>query len=210
MELTLFDKAKQALALAKSTDEVLEVKNRAMAMKLYAKQAHDKSLELDALEIRMRAERRLGEMMRDQPKDHGGGDTSTGVRKTPVQSPIKFAEAGIDKNLAKRARKLAAMPEDKFETMLADEKSILALGVPNSERTISDKEAKPLIPTSSNILFKTRQLKDYIIRCPEILPKDRAEITLILNSILKELGNERRQEETEEHSGSHSGLHIVR
>jgi hypothetical protein len=74
-------------------------------------------LEADAHEIRRRAERKLGEMMAEQPKAKGGGDGSnqhqraTGVRKTLVASPtITLAQAGIDKNLAKAARKAAAIP----------------------------------------------------------------------------------------------------
>src|ERR1700727_2206587 len=37
-------------------------------MRLYAKQAKNKELEADACEIRLRAERRVGRMMAEQPK----------------------------------------------------------------------------------------------------------------------------------------------
>jgi hypothetical protein len=49
------------------------------------------------------AERRLGQMMAAQPKAKGGQpyQKSTGVSDTPVE--ITLAEAGIDKNLAKKA-----------------------------------------------------------------------------------------------------------
>lgn len=71
---------------------------------------------VDAAEIRIRAERRIGELMREQ-KDAGlvakGGQPhqkdSTGSKKNPV-APITLAEVGIDKGLADRARKYAAVP----------------------------------------------------------------------------------------------------
>ena len=75
-------------------------------------------------EIRFRAERHLGEMMAEQKAngelDKGGGNIPgmAGVRKTPALNlPTKptLKQVGIDKNLAKRARKLAAVPTKEFE-----------------------------------------------------------------------------------------------
>ena len=60
------DAACRALAAAVTVDEVKDVRNVAMAMSLYARQAKNKDLEADAFEIRVRAERRLGEMMAEQ------------------------------------------------------------------------------------------------------------------------------------------------
>jgi hypothetical protein len=60
----------------------------------------------------MRAERRLGEMMAEQKATVGlapPGRPKIGVSETPISKPPTLAEAGIDKNLAKKARKLAAL-----------------------------------------------------------------------------------------------------
>jgi hypothetical protein len=79
--------------------------------------------EIDAAEIRFRAERRVGEMMAMQPKNRGGGDGSNQYGRSnrdsqnPSSSTVTLASAGIDKNLAKRARKLAAVPAREFESM---------------------------------------------------------------------------------------------
>lgn len=58
-----YEAACRALAEAKSIDEVKDFRNKAEAMRAYAKQAENKQLETDAAEIRIRATRRLGELM---------------------------------------------------------------------------------------------------------------------------------------------------
>ena len=53
-----------------------------------------------------RAERRLGEMMAEQPRAKGtagAGNPVGGVSKTPPSDVPTLAQQGIDKNLAKRA-----------------------------------------------------------------------------------------------------------
>ncbi|TPN69767.1 hypothetical protein FJ980_32865, partial [Mesorhizobium sp. B1-1-5] len=61
--LVRYDAAVRALAEAKSVDEVKDLRDKAEAMRAYARQAKNKDLEADAAEIRIRAERRLGELI---------------------------------------------------------------------------------------------------------------------------------------------------
>ncbi len=123
--LIRYDAACTALSEAKAVDEAKEIRDVAEAMRAYAHQAKNKQLEIDAAEIRIRAERRIGELMKAQ-KDAGqmatgtqgqlnGKDASGGFVVNPPEKPITLAEAGIDKNLANRARKLAAVPEEEFQ-----------------------------------------------------------------------------------------------
>lgn len=122
-ELVRYDAACRAIADAKSVDEVKGVHDRAEAMRAYARQAKNKELEVDAAEIRMRAERRLGEMITDQKNTVGlnqGGRPKTRAEREQVPEPPTLADAGIDRKLSSRAQKMAAVPDDEYETMLAD------------------------------------------------------------------------------------------
>jgi len=119
--LVKYDAACQAIADARTIDEVKDFRDKADAMRAYARQAKNKGLEVDAAEIRFRAERRLGEMISAQKDTVGlakGGWPTRGAEGEP-QVPT-LSEAGIDKKLSSRAQKLAAVPEDKFEGMLGE------------------------------------------------------------------------------------------
>ncbi len=65
-------------------------------------QAKDKSLEIDANEIRMRAERRLGEMISVLKRTVGlnPGNRLRGSSEEPRDNRPTLAESGIDKNLS--------------------------------------------------------------------------------------------------------------
>jgi hypothetical protein len=120
-----YDAACMAVANARTVDEVQEIASRAEALRAYARQARNRQLEIDAAEIRIRADRRVGELMSGQAHTVGKakGHRFAGGLTTnpPADGPPTLAEAGIDKNQAHRSRSLAAMPKEKFEELL-DEK----------------------------------------------------------------------------------------
>ena len=123
-----YDAACRALAEARNIDEVKELRDKAEAMRAYGRQAKNKTLEIDAAEIRLRAERRLGELIGDQ-KDlsglaaggqYGGRAKIDGSRAEPSIKTPKLTDLGIDKKLSMRAQKIAALPEATFEKELAN------------------------------------------------------------------------------------------
>jgi hypothetical protein len=127
--LTRYDAACQALAVAKTTDEVKDIHDRAEAMRAYARQAKNRQLEVDAAEIRIRAERRLGELIAAQKETVGlnqgaKGSVVTGSIREPVKDDRPtLASAGIGKKLSARAQKLAAVPDAKFEGLMSEWRS---------------------------------------------------------------------------------------
>jgi len=121
--LANYDAACSALAAAVAVDEVKDIRAKAEAVRAYAKQAKNRQMEVDAAEIRIRAERRLGELMSAQGETVGkaAGQLRRGLESNPREptAPPTLAEAGIDKNLAHRARSYAAVPSEKFEELLS-------------------------------------------------------------------------------------------
>ena len=88
--LIKYDSACRALAEASGVDEVKDVLDQALKLKLYAKIAENKQMERDAVAIRVRAERRLGEMMAAQAKTVGKAKRGLGrVSRRPTAGSDK-------------------------------------------------------------------------------------------------------------------------
>ncbi len=128
MQLVKYDAACMAIAECRKVDEVKDIRDKAAAMAAYARQSKNKDLEIDAAEIRLRAERRIGEMIGQQRQDGnlakppGKAKEKDRVFAQPdleTQTPT-LADLGIDKNTADRARKLAAVSADHFEQVLVE------------------------------------------------------------------------------------------
>src|SRR5262245_5894498 len=98
-ELVRYEAARKALAEACSVDEVRNIHDVARQMAAAARVAKNRDLEANAFELRVRAERRLGEMIAAQKATVGlnvGGRPKTGTIAEPVFKPGTLAEAGID------------------------------------------------------------------------------------------------------------------
>jgi len=64
-----FDRARQELALASTVDEVKQIRDQAEAIRQYIKQQKGSfEMQNQAAEIKLRAERRAGEMLREIPR----------------------------------------------------------------------------------------------------------------------------------------------
>jgi N6-adenosine-specific RNA methylase IME4 len=120
--LVRYQQAKAAIAACRSVDEAKDIHDKAEAMRAYALQANDKDLEADAAEIRIRAERRLGELLVEAKK---AGQLRRGPdRRPPICSDseqiarAKLDDAGIGRKLSGRAQKLAAVPKREFDKRL--------------------------------------------------------------------------------------------
>jgi phage N-6-adenine-methyltransferase len=106
-ELTKYDAARYALQQAVEIDEVKDIRDKAQAMAAYARQAKDTAMVEWATEIKVRAERKAGQMLAEM-------DLRKGFNQGSSVLPSE-----ISKTQSSRWQKLAAVSDDKFEAAVA-------------------------------------------------------------------------------------------
>jgi hypothetical protein len=117
-ELVKYDAMCRAIAEAYEVDEVKELRNKAIAFETYARQAKNVEAERQACEIRLRAERRCGQLLKEMEKSKGApGNQYTGPLDRPEGSKT-LADHGVSYDQSSQWQKLADIPEDEFERAL--------------------------------------------------------------------------------------------
>lgn len=121
-EVALYEAMVAAIAAVKAVDEAKDIADRAEAMRVYARQAKNRDAEIDAAEIRIRAERRIGELI-GEAKAVGQIAEGRPRAENPATregfSRVALADAGIDHKLSSRAQQLAKLPDDEFAWQLS-------------------------------------------------------------------------------------------
>jgi len=153
VELIKYAAARAALAEAHRVDEVKDIRDKAAAMEHYARQAKDRELIEMATDIKLRAERRAGELLAEMPKNKGAreqlhGRNSSGGRETrpPEDATPKLADMGITKDESSRWQKLAKMPVQVFEAKLTGVKTAMRAKTEGAKRTKGSTRHNPKPP----------------------------------------------------------------
>jgi hypothetical protein len=124
IKLTKDDAMCSAIAMARRVDEVKSIRDKAVAIAAYAKQAKNHNAERWASEIRIRAERKTGRLLSETSKAKGGKPPKNRSKQTTGFTPATLAELGISKDQSADWQKLAKVPEKEFEAALTDKDGI--------------------------------------------------------------------------------------
>ncbi len=123
--LVHFNRARWELEQAASIDEVKQIRDQAEAMRIYACQVND-SLHMQNLcaEIKIKAERRLGEMLREAGISATGYKNllrgrTMGLRDHSIPS---LRDLGISKSQSSRCQMLSTLTEEDFEERIREVK----------------------------------------------------------------------------------------
>ena len=116
--LAKYEAARAALEAATKIDEVKLIHDKAVAVATYVKLAKDNDMVNWAVEIKVRAERRAGELLKAMTKNTGAKGIGASAVLKKDHTPT-LAKLGISKNDSSLWQKLATMPASTFEQILA-------------------------------------------------------------------------------------------
>lgn len=116
--LLKYDAACRAIAEAKSFDEVREWIDKAAAVREYTRRVHNRQLEIDAIEIRVRAKKRRGELLL-QLKSEGTLRTGKPSSDDEGLGRITLEELGVTENESSEDQRIAQIEGDSFERLVA-------------------------------------------------------------------------------------------
>lgn len=180
--LVRYDAARRALAAAHRVDEVKAIRDKAEAVRVYAKQAGDYDLQNQAAEIRIRAERRAGQLLLDIEKNHGtrgegrprkDGTKSRRSSRTTAYRP-KLEDIGVTKDQSSKWQRLA---------LLVDEATF--------ERALVQAREKSGELTNAALLREIRE-----IATPNGVPTE-PDINLIAAELTRDIESQSRREKLE-------------
>ncbi len=122
--LTRYDAMRTALVESHRIDDVKDIRDKAEALRLYAKQAGEGLDNQNMMaEIKLRAERRCGELLGDMENAPTGPKPQLGNSVLPNSEAPTLADMGISKMQSSRWQAIASVPEPVFEQHLATVKA---------------------------------------------------------------------------------------
>jgi hypothetical protein len=122
-ELTNYEAMCRAIDVVHSVDEAKDIRDKAIALQAYAREANNFDAERKCREIRIRAERKVGELLRNTSRNTGTaglGRPPLGPRgdRGPKDETPTLASYGLTYDQSSRFQRLAEVPADIFEREL--------------------------------------------------------------------------------------------
>jgi len=114
-QLVRYDAMCLAIEAAYKVDEVKTIRDKAVALEHYARQAKNTEAERRACEIRLRAERKAGQLLKKTVKAKAGRPAKKGKSVTRGD---RLIDRGVSKNQSSKWQKLGVIPQADFDNAL--------------------------------------------------------------------------------------------
>lgn len=174
--LVRYDAMCRAIDAAHQVDEVKEIRDKAAALEHYARQAQNTDAERRAAEIRLRAERKAGQLLTKMPKVNG--------RPEKASTETTLSDLGITRDQSSQWQKLGALPQKEFD--LAIGASVKPPSTKGILRVATDNEDKPTPrrTVSDDALWLWGRLRDFA--SDEWLAKSPADVMATMTPAMKD------------------------
>ena len=96
-------------------DEVKSIRDKAKSMQAYAQQALNRDSEITCAKIRIRAERKAGQMLNEQAKN---GQRANKGRPKMSSDTTLLSDIGVSRDQSSDWQKLASVSDEEFEQAL--------------------------------------------------------------------------------------------
>ncbi len=214
--IALLSQAKNAIAEARTLDELKTIRDKAEAVRKYA-EAAGLGLEIQnqAAEMKLRAERRAGAML-SKLKLHGGDR-----REETASDRVTLEEIGISKDQSSRWQLAASVPEKAFERFLEEAQQeqgeVTTAGLTKLARDLSAKKKKKdtstevapvvedcqMVPTISELIYRQKYACVYVDAPWPVSGEPSEDGDKALECFCTALSQQPIQELVEEHSHLH-------
>lgn len=120
VELVKYDAARRALEEARSVDEVKDIRDKAASLAAYAKQAGDLKMWFWAAEIKLRAERKAGALLKEMQES---GERASPGGDRASSHDARLADLGVKYDQSSRWQQEAEVPEEYFEAWVEEHRT---------------------------------------------------------------------------------------
>ena len=144
------DTARTALAEAKTIQDVKKISDIAGAAEVYARQQQlgDEAIGY-AHAIKIEAMRRLGEMLKETPKNTGA--RGVGKSGVPPENPT-LEEYGLTKKVSMISQKLAELPKEQFD-QVREGTSSMSKAIREAEREKRRDNTRPMVKGKYRVIY---------------------------------------------------------
>lgn len=169
--LVVLEEATRMLAECRTVDEAKKIRNLAEAARVYARESKlGEEAQNYAAEIRLRAERRGGEILAEMLRT-GERVTAANGRPEKASPAVRLSDLGIEPNESARWQKLAEVPQQDFEQYIETAKETRTPITTAGALRGQSSEERAAIAADTRRLFSIYEAIEKLAQC-EDAPSD--------------------------------------